>query len=170
MTGWTTAATSAPAAPQTRTPDPNQGQSRREAAADVADDGLQMARPVCARASGWFVRRAAPGWSTDPLLIEKVRDIVGLYMHPPTHAVVLCVDEKAQIQAVDRTQLVLPMRPGQVEPHARLPSLPRASVSRNATTFPPSVLLVERHVSCRIARTTLPTHVESESVARTEHG
>src|SRR5580692_9215259 len=53
--------------------------------------------------------------STDPLLIDKVRDIVGLYMHPPDHAVVLCVDEKAQIQALDRTQPLLPMRPGQVE-------------------------------------------------------
>ena len=53
--------------------------------------------------------------STDPLLIEKVRDIVGLYMHPPLHAAVFCVDEKAQIQALDRTQPVLPMRPGQVE-------------------------------------------------------
>jgi hypothetical protein len=53
--------------------------------------------------------------STDPLLIEKVRDIVGLYMHPPTHAVVFCVDEKSQIQALDRTQPVVPMRPGQVE-------------------------------------------------------
>ena len=50
--------------------------------------------------------------STDPLLIEKVRDIVGLYMQPPTHAVVFCVDEKAQIQALDRTQPLLPMRPG----------------------------------------------------------
>jgi transposase len=53
--------------------------------------------------------------SPDPLLIEKVRDIVGLYMHPPEHAVVLCVDEKAQIQALDRTQPLLPMRPGQIE-------------------------------------------------------
>jgi len=53
--------------------------------------------------------------SNDPLLIEKVRDIVGLYMNPPDHAVVLCVDEKAQIQALDRTQPLLPMRPGQVE-------------------------------------------------------
>jgi transposase len=51
--------------------------------------------------------------STDPLLIEKVRDIVGLYMQPPTRAVVFCVDEKSQIQALDRTQPVLPMRPGQ---------------------------------------------------------
>lgn len=53
--------------------------------------------------------------SPDPLLIEKVRDIVGLYVNPPEHAVVLCVDEKSQIQALDRTQPLLPMRPGQVE-------------------------------------------------------
>ncbi len=53
--------------------------------------------------------------SPDPLLIEKVRDIVGLYVNPPEHAVVLCVDEKTQIQALDRTQPLLPLRPGQVE-------------------------------------------------------
>jgi transposase len=53
--------------------------------------------------------------SNDPLLIEKVRDIVALYMNPPEHAVVFCVDEKSQIQALDRTQPLLPMRPGQVE-------------------------------------------------------
>jgi transposase len=53
--------------------------------------------------------------SPDPQLIEKVRDIVGLYMNPPEHAVVFCVDEKSQIRALDRTQLLLPMRPGQVE-------------------------------------------------------
>ena len=53
--------------------------------------------------------------SKDPLLIEKIRDIVGLYMHPPEHAAVFCVDEKAQIQALDRTQPLLPMQPGQVE-------------------------------------------------------
>ena len=51
--------------------------------------------------------------SPDPLLIEKVRDIVGLYMNPPDHALVLCVDEKTQIQALDRTQPLLPLRPGQ---------------------------------------------------------
>ena len=50
--------------------------------------------------------------SKDPLFIEKVRDIVGLYLHPPERAVVLSVDEKSQIQALDRTQPVLPMRPG----------------------------------------------------------
>jgi transposase len=53
--------------------------------------------------------------SPDPLLIEKVRDIVGLYIDPPAHALVLCIDEKSQIQALDRTQPLLPMRPGQVE-------------------------------------------------------
>jgi transposase len=53
--------------------------------------------------------------SPDPQLVEKVRDIVGLYMNPPEHALVLCVDEKSQIQALDRTQPLLPMRPGQAE-------------------------------------------------------
>jgi transposase len=53
--------------------------------------------------------------SPDPLLIEKVRDIVGLYMNPPDHALVFCVDEKSQIQALDRTQPLLPLRPGQLE-------------------------------------------------------
>lgn len=53
--------------------------------------------------------------SNDPLFVEKVRDIVGLYMNPPDHAVVLCVDEKSQIQALERAQPLLPMRPGQPE-------------------------------------------------------
>ncbi len=56
--------------------------------------------------------------STDPLLVEKVRDIIGLYLDPPDRAVVLCVDEKPQIQALDRSQPVLPMRPGQIERRA----------------------------------------------------
>ncbi|MGQ0530758.1 MAG: IS630 family transposase [Panacagrimonas sp.] len=50
--------------------------------------------------------------STDALLVDKVRDIIGLYMSPPVNAVVLCVDEKSQIQALDRTQPILPMTPG----------------------------------------------------------
>src|SRR4030095_103355 len=53
--------------------------------------------------------------SQDTVVINKVRDIVGLYLNPPDKALVLCVDEKAQIQALDRTQPLLPMRPGQVE-------------------------------------------------------
>jgi transposase len=50
--------------------------------------------------------------STDPMFVEKVRDIVGLYMDPPLAAMVLCVDEKSQIQALDRTQPLLPLAPG----------------------------------------------------------
>ncbi len=50
--------------------------------------------------------------STDPLFIDKVRDVVGLYLDPPEKALVLCVDEKSQIQALDRSQPVLPMMPG----------------------------------------------------------
>ena len=53
--------------------------------------------------------------STDPDFVAKVRDVVGLYMAPPEHALVLCVDEKSQIQALDRSQAVFPMRPGQSE-------------------------------------------------------
>jgi transposase len=53
--------------------------------------------------------------SKDPLFIEKVRDVVGLYMSPPEKALVLCVDEKSEVQALDRTAPLLPMRPGQIE-------------------------------------------------------
>lgn len=53
--------------------------------------------------------------STDPLFVEKVRDVVGLYMDPPSNALVLCVDEKTQVQALERSQPVLPMRPGRAE-------------------------------------------------------
>ena len=56
-------------------------------------------------------------WSTDPALEAKVRDVVGLYLAPPDHAIVLSIDEKTQIQALDRTQPMLPMKPGQVERH-----------------------------------------------------
>lgn len=53
--------------------------------------------------------------SRDPLFIDKVRDIVGLYLSPPDRALVLCVEEKSQIQALDRTAPLLPMRPGQIQ-------------------------------------------------------
>lgn len=53
--------------------------------------------------------------SSDPFFVEKVRDVVGLYVSPPENALVLCVDEKSQIQALERSQPVLPMRPGQAE-------------------------------------------------------
>ena len=55
--------------------------------------------------------------STDPQFFHKLHDIVGLYLNPPTQALVLSVDEKSQIQALDRTQPVLPMRPGIPERH-----------------------------------------------------
>ena len=51
-------------------------------------------------------------FSRDPALVEKVIDVVGLYLDPPEGALVLCVDEKTQIQALDRTQPTLPMKPG----------------------------------------------------------
>lgn len=54
-------------------------------------------------------------FSTDPELVAKVTDVVGLYLAPPENAVVLCVDEKSQIQALDRTQKTLPMQPTQIE-------------------------------------------------------
>ena len=62
-------------------------------------------------------RRGGGGFklSSDPHFVDKVRDIIGLYLSPPDHALVLCVDEKSQIQALDRTQPVLPMLPGMPE-------------------------------------------------------
>ncbi len=51
-------------------------------------------------------------FSTDPFFVEKVRDIVGLYLNPPTKAMIFCVDEKSQTQALERAQPILPMRPG----------------------------------------------------------
>jgi hypothetical protein len=51
-------------------------------------------------------------FSKDPQFIEKVRDIVGLYLNPPDRAIVLCVDEKSQVQALNRTEPILPLAPG----------------------------------------------------------
>jgi len=65
--------------------------------------------------------------SSDPFFVEKVRDIVGLYLNPPQHALVLCVDEKSQIQALDRTRPVLPLRPG-------VPARQTHDYLRNGTT------------------------------------
>jgi transposase len=65
--------------------------------------------------------------SADPEFVEKVRDIVGLYLAPPDRALVLCVDEKTEMQAIERTQPVLPMRPGQ--PERRTPGYVRHGTS-----------------------------------------
>src|ERR1019366_7795428 len=66
-------------------------------------------------------------YSRDPELVAKVTDVVGLYLKPPERAIVLSVDEKTQIQALDRTQPMLPLRPGQVERHTH-------DYKRNGTT------------------------------------
>ena len=66
-------------------------------------------------------------FSTDPELETKVRDVVGLYLAPPERAIVLSVDEETQIQALDRTQPMLPLKPGQVERHTH-------DYKRNGTT------------------------------------
>ncbi len=72
-------------------------------------------------------RRGTFKFSTDPQLEAKVRDVVGLYLNPPEKAVVLCVDEKSQIQALDRTAPILPLRPG-------LPEKATHDYKRNGTT------------------------------------
>jgi hypothetical protein len=53
-------------------------------------------------------RQRPPSWANDPRFSEKLTDVVGLYLNPPEKAIVLCVDEKSQIQALDRTQASLP--------------------------------------------------------------
>jgi transposase-like protein len=72
-------------------------------------------------------RRETFKFSTDPQLEAKVRDVVGLYLNPPEKAVVLCVDEKSQIQALNRTAPILPLRPG-------LPEKATHDDRRNGTT------------------------------------
>jgi transposase len=84
-------------------------------------------------ARAWRAYRVAPWrrdtfkFSTDPALEAKVRDVVGLYLNPPSNAIVLCVDEKSQIQALNRTQPILPVRPG-------LPEKATHDYKRNGTT------------------------------------
>jgi transposase-like protein len=72
-------------------------------------------------------RRETFKFSTDPHLEAKVRDVVGLYLNPPQKAIVLCVDEKSQIQALNRTAPILPIRPG-------LPEKATHDYQRNGTT------------------------------------
>ena len=96
----------------------------------LAADGTHWSSRGMAKASGLSTSTVQRIWrafglqphraetfklSTDPDFVAKVRDVVGLYMAPPERALVLCVDEKSQIQALDRTQPLLPMRPGQAE-------------------------------------------------------
>ncbi len=84
-------------------------------------------------ARAWRAYRVQPWrqgtfkFSTDPELAAKVRDVIGLYLDPPTNAIVLCIDEKSQIQALNRTQPILPVRPG-------LPERATHDYKRNGTT------------------------------------
>ena len=74
--------------------------------------------------------------STDPLFIEKVKDVVGLYLDPPEHAVVLAVDEKSQIQALNSFQPVLPMLPGTPERRSSRLHPPRHDVAVRRSLYP----------------------------------
>jgi len=97
--------------------------------ADCSDSGLvaSLAGPACLLPPRIDLKAALPKphradtfkLSTDSLFIDKVRDVVGLYLDPPDTALVLCVDEKSQVQALDRSAPVLPMMPGMPErrPH-----------------------------------------------------
>src|SRR6187200_464810 len=95
--------------------------------------GKQLAISDATVARAWRAYRIQPWrrgtfkFSTDPELEGKVRDVVGLYLDPPQNAIVLCVDEKSQIQALNRTQPILPVRPG-------LPEKATHDYKRNGTT------------------------------------
>src|SRR4051794_7067981 len=90
--------------------------SSRLLATALAGEGTPISHATIARIwHGFGVqpwRAQTFKFSTDPALEAKVRDVVGLYLHPPEQAVVLCVDEKPQIQALQRTAPTLPVRPG----------------------------------------------------------
>ena len=91
--------------------------------------GISDATVARAWRADWVApwRRDTFKFSTNPALEAKVRDVVGLYLNPPQNAIVLCVDEKSQIQALNRTQPILPVRPG-------LPEKASHDYKRNATT------------------------------------
>ena len=93
--------------------------SSRLLATALAGEGTPISHTTIARIWHRFGvqpwRAGTFTFSTDPALEAKIRDVVGLYLHPPEKAVVLCVDEKPQIQALERTAPTLPVRPGHPE-------------------------------------------------------
>jgi transposase len=91
-------------------------------------------------------------FSTDPQLDAKIRDVVGLYLNPPDNAVVLCIDEKAQVQALDRTAPILPIMPG-------VPEKQTHDYVRNGTTTLFAALEV---ATGRVEQTCLPRHRHQE--------
>jgi transposase len=94
-------------------------------------------------------------WSSDPALEPKVRDVVGLYLAPPERAVVLSLDEKTQVQALDRTQPLLPLRPGQVERHTH-------DYTRHGTT---SLFAALDVASGRVTQECRPRHTGADFLA-----
>jgi len=91
-------------------------------------------------------------FSTDPELDSKIRDVVGLYLHPPEKAVVLCIDEKSQVQALDRTAPILPIMPG-------VPERQTHDYVRNGTTTLFAALEV---ATGRVEQTCMPRHRHQE--------
>src|SRR6202046_3983989 len=92
--------------------------------------------------------------SNDPKLEEKVRDVVGLYLNPPDRALVLCVDEKSQIQALDRTAPILPLRPG-------LPERQTHDYKRHGTT---TLFAAFNILNGKVISSCLPRHRAKEFV------
>jgi transposase len=98
-------------------------------------------------------------WSNDPRLEEKVRDIVGLYLNPPDRALVLCVDEKSQIQVLDRTAPILPLRPG-------LPERQTHEYKRHGTT---TLLAAFNLLNGKVIGSCLPRHRAKEFIGFLNH-
>jgi len=94
-------------------------------------------------------------FSTDPELEAKIRDVIGLYLHPPESAVVLCVDEKSQVQALDRTAPILPLRPG-------IPERQTSDYVRHGTTTLFAALEV---ATGRVTDACYPRHLNEEFLA-----
>jgi hypothetical protein len=116
--------------------------STRLLAAHLGISNYTVATTWQRRLQPW--RRETFKFSTDPKLEGKIRDVVGLYLEPPEQAVVLSIDEKSQIQALDRTALILPLRPG-------LPEKATHDYLRHGTT---TIEATRRHGTHRGGRAT----------------
>src|SRR3954469_22969557 len=120
--------------------------SSRLLATALAGEGTPISHATVARIWHRFGvqpwRRQTFKFSTDPQLEGKIRDVVGLYLHPPDRAVVVCVDEKPQIQALERPAPTLPDGPGhEPPPPCRCaPDIPRRPASTTSATAPPRCL------------------------------
>jgi transposase len=98
-------------------------------------------------------------FSTDPQFAQKLRDVVGLYMNPPTSAIVLSVDEKSSVQALDRTAPILPLRPG-------IPARQSHDYVRNGTT---TLFAALNTLNGKVLEQCLPRHRHTEFLQFLEH-